>query len=172
MIELMAVVAILAIMATIVTVNWRAILPKTELTSSVRILATTISGTRSEAIARNAVFRIEYDLERHRYRQNTPFRNDGSRRLAFTEEERLVLNWIDLPETVRFHRIVCDGVEYAAGIVSVRFDPLGAVSDHTITLVQQPYENYFTLEVSALTGLLEYHEGFFVREPAKESDFQ
>lgn len=172
MIELMAVVAILALIATMVTMNWRAILPKTELTSSVRILATTISGTRSEAIARNAVFRIEYDLERHRYRQNTPFRNDGSRRLATTEEDRLVMNWIDLPPSVRFSRIHCDGVDYTTGMVFARFDPLGAVSDHIITLVQQPYETFYTLEVSALTGLVEYHEGLFVRAPPKESDFQ
>lgn len=172
MIELMAVVAIIALMATIVTINWRSILPKTELTSAVRILAATISGTRSEAIARNAVFRVEYDLERHRYRQNTPFRNDGSKRLASTDEDRLVMNWIDLPASVRFSRINCDGVDYTTGMVLVRFDPLGAVSDHVITLVQQPYENYFTLEVSALTGLVEYHEGIFVRTPPKESDFQ
>lgn len=172
MIELMAVVAILALIATMVGLNWRAILPKTELTSAVRILATTISGTRSEAIARNAVFRIEYDLERHRYRVNTPFRNDGTRRLASTEEDRLVMNWFDLPTSVRFSRINCDGVDYTTGMVFVRFDPLGAVSDHTITLVQQPYENYYTLEVSALTGLVEYHEGIFVRALPKESDFQ
>lgn len=172
MIEMLAVIVIMGLMATIVTVNWRAILPKSELTSAVRILATTISGTRSEAIARNAVFRIEYDIDRHRYRQNTPFRNDGSRRLASTDEDRLVMNWIELPESVRFSRITCDGVDYTTGMVLVRFDPLGAASGHTITLVQKPYDNFYTLEVAALTGLLDYHEGIFVRVPPKESDFQ
>ena len=172
MVELLAVIVIMGLMATIVTVNWRAILPKSELTSAVRILATTISGTRSEAIARNAVFRIEYDIERNRYRQNTPFRNDGSRRLATTDEDRLVMNWIELPKSVQFSRITCDGVDYTTGMVFVRFDPLGAASGHTITLVQKPYDNFYTLEVAALTGLVDYHEGIYLRAPPKDADFQ
>lgn len=172
MVEILGVIVILGMMVTIVSINWRAILPKSELTSAVRILASTLSSTRSEAIARNAVFRIEYDLDRHRYRQNTPFKNDRSGKLAATEEDRLVLNWIQLPDSVRFSKIVCDGVEFGNGIVAVRFDPLGAASGHTITLIQKPYDNYYTVEVQALTGLIDYHEGLFTREPAKESDFQ
>lgn len=171
MVEILGVIVILGLMATIVSINWRAILPKSELTSSVRILASTLASTRSEAIGRNAIFRIEYDLDRHRFRQNTPFKNDGQGKLAATEEDRLVLNWIELPESVRFSKIVCDGVVFDTGIVAVRFDPLGAASGHTITLIQKPYDTYYTVEVQALTGLIEYHEGLFERAPAQESDF-
>lgn len=170
MIEMMAVIVIMGLMATLVTVNWRSILPKTELTSAVRILATTISGARSDAIARNALFRIEYDIEGQRYRKNTPYRIGGG--LAPTEEERVSDNWIELPQSVRFSRITCDGVEYTAGIVVVRFDPLGAASGHTITLVQKPFDTFYTLEVAALTGLVDYHEGIWMRNLPKESDFQ
>jgi Tfp pilus assembly protein FimT len=170
MVEMLAVIVILGLIATIVTVNWRAILPRSELHSAVRQIASTIQGAHSDAIARNAVFKIEYDLDRHRYRVNTPFRLGGG--LAPNEDERAALPWKDLPQSVRFHKVQIDGVEYTRGIVFVRFDPLGAASGHILTLVQKPYDNYYTIEVQALTGMIDYHEGLFERPPADEKDFQ
>ena len=170
MVEMLAVIVVLGLIATLVTVNWRAILPRSELHAAVREIGSTIQGARSEAIARNAVFKIEYDLDRHRYRQNTPFRLGGG--LAATEEERVAFDWIDLPESVRFNRIQIDGVEYARGLVFVRFDPLGAASGHVIRLVQNPYDTHYTIEVQALTGTIDYHEGVFERAPAEEKDFE
>jgi prepilin-type N-terminal cleavage/methylation domain-containing protein len=170
MIEMMAVIVILGLIATLVTINWRAILPRAELHSSVRMLASTIQGAHSEAIARNAVFKIEYDLDKHRYRVNTPFRLGGG--LAANEEERMAQNWVDLPLSVRFSRVQIDGVDYIKGMVFVRFDPLGAASGHIITLVQNPYDSFYTIEVQALTGMIDYHEGTFERQPAKEEDFR
>ena len=49
----------MGLIATIVMVNWHSILPRAELNSAVRTLASTIQGTRSDAIARNAEFRVE-----------------------------------------------------------------------------------------------------------------
>jgi Tfp pilus assembly protein FimT len=169
MVEMLAVIVILGLIATLVTVNWQAILPRAELHSTVREIASTIQGARSEAIARNAVFKIEYDLDRHAYRVNTPFKLGGG--LAPKEEDRVAFDWIALRESVRFSRIQIDGVEYTRGIVFVRFDPLGAASGHIITLVQHPYDHTYTIEVQGLTGLMDYHEGTFVREPADEKDF-
>jgi Tfp pilus assembly protein FimT len=166
---MLAVIVIMALIATIVTVNWRAMLPKAELHSSVRMLASTLQTAHSEAISRNAVYRIEYDLDKHRYRLNTPFKLGGGQ--ALRDEDRLALPWTDLPESVRFSRIQIDGVDYARGMVYVRFDPLGAASGHVLTLVQKPYDNFYTIEVQALTGLIDYHEGQFIRLAPKESDF-
>jgi prepilin-type N-terminal cleavage/methylation domain-containing protein len=170
MVEMLAVIVILGLIATLVTMNWRAILPRTELHSAIRILASTIQGAHSEAIARNAVFKIEYDLDKHRYRVNTPFRLGGG--LAPNEDERTAQNWIDLPQSVHFSRVQIDGVDYSRGMVFVRFDPLGAASGHIITLEQQPYKNFYTIEVQALTGMIDYHEGTFDRQPPKEDDFK
>ena len=173
MVELLAVLVVLGLIATIVSVNWRAILPATDLHSSVRELASTLEGTRSDAIARNAVFRVEYDLDQHRYRVSTPYKlGGGLATLATSDEERVALPWIGLPKSVRFHRVLIDGEEYTKGMVYVRFDPLGAVSTHSITLVQKPYDTYYTVEVQGLTGQISFHEGLFVREIPKESDFQ
>jgi type II secretion system protein H len=170
MIEMLGVIVILGLVATLVTMNWRAILPRTELHSATRVLASTISGAHSEAIARNAIFRIEYDLDKHRYRVNTPYRLGGG--LAANDDERTALEWTALPESVRFSRIQIDGIEYQKGMVYVRFDPLGAASGHIITLEQQPYKNSYTIEVQGLTGMIDYHEGVFERQPPKEDDFK
>ena len=170
LVEMLAVIVVIALIATMVAVNWQAMLPRAELHSAVRTLAAMIQSAHSEAISRNAVFRIEYDLDKHRYRENTPFKRDGTG-MAARDEERLTLPWTLLPSTVKFSRIDIDGNDYTTGIVFVRFDPLGAASSHVVTLVQKPYDNFYTIEVQPLTGLIDYHEGQFVRLPPKESDF-
>lgn len=170
LVEMLAVIVIMGLMATIVMVSWRAILPHEELHSAVRALAASLQSARSEAIARNGEYRVLYDLENARYRIVTPFKAGGG--LAAREEDKLALAWTVFPKGIQFQRLMIDGIEYAKGMVYVRFDALGAASGHTITLVQKPEDASFTIDVQGLTGLIEYHEGVFVREPAKEGDFQ
>jgi type II secretion system protein H len=169
MVEMLAVIVILGLIATIVTVSWRAVLPHEELHSAVRGLAAALQSVRSEAISRNGEYRIQYDLEANRYRTVTPFKAGGG--LAAKEEERMPLAWTTFPKSVKFQRVMIDGIEYSHGIVFVRFDPLGAASGHTITLVQEPDKNQYTIDVQGLTGLIDYHEGLFVREPPQDTDF-
>lgn len=171
LIEMMGVLVILALVATIVTVNWNAILPRADLHAAVRTLSSTLSGTRSEAIARNARYQIEYDLELQRYRVLTPFRIDGAG-LAVGEEDRRALQWTALPKGVQFQSIAIDGVQITKGHAYVQFDSLGTASGHTIVLLQMPYENRYTIEVQGLLGLIDYHEGLYAREPPKEGDFR
>jgi len=168
---MMGVLVILALVATIVSVNWNAILPRANLHAAVRELSSALSGTRSEAIARNATFQIQYDLDQQRYRIVTPFRMDGQG-LAVGEEDRRALAWSVLPKGVQFQVVTIDGVEFKRGIVYVRFDALGTASGHTIVLIQMPYENRYTIEVQGLLGLIDYHEGVYSRPPPKEADFR
>jgi type II secretion system protein H len=170
LVEMMGVILVMGIIATIVTVNWNAILPKAQLHSAVREIAMTLSGTRSEAIARNAVYQIQYDLDNNRYRIVTPFKHGGG--LAIADEDRAPLAWAELPKSVQFQSVTIDGKDYTRGIVYVRFDPLGAASGHTIILIQHPYENRYSIDVQGLLGLIDYHEGVFVRQPANEDDFR
>jgi prepilin-type N-terminal cleavage/methylation domain-containing protein len=171
LIEIVAVLAVLGMIAGLVTINWRAMLPKAELHSAVRAISQDINGTRSEAIARNAEFLIEYDLEKSRWRMVSPFRLGGGG-LAQTDEERMRLSWKELPASIRFLRVVIDGVDYTQGICAVRFDPLGGSSGHCIVLGQSPDNHIFSIEVQGLTGTIHLHDGTFVREPAKDGDFQ
>ncbi len=168
--EMLAVIVILGLMATLVTVNWRAILPKSELHSAVRNLSEDLNSTRSEAIARNAEFQVQYDLERRAWRILTPFKAGGG--LAMTEEERLALPWKQLPDGIKFVRIDLEGISYAKGQCFVRFDPLGSSSGHVIVLGQEPENNLYTIEVLGLTGMVHFHEGTFLREPPRDTDFR
>lgn len=170
LVEMMGVILVLAIIATIVTVNWNAILPKSELHAAVREISEALSGTRSEAIARNAVYQVQYDIDNGRYRIVTPYRLDGG--LAVADQERRALSWSYLPKGVHFQSVTIDGVAYTRGIAWVRFDPLGAASGHSIVLLQTPYDNRYTIEVQGLLGLIDYYEGVHTRPPPEEGDFQ
>lgn len=171
LVEMMAVLVLLGIIATVVTVNWNAILPKAELHSAVRELASTLSSTRSEAIARSGTFQVQYDLDQNRYRVVTPFRVEGGG-LAVSDEERRASGWTTLPKSVHFQTITIDGIEYTKGLVYVRFDPLGSASGHTIVLEQLPTKNRYSIEVQGLLGLIDYHEGVYSRPPPREADFK
>ena len=177
LIELLVILVILGMLATLTAVTWQSVLPRSELNSAVRELASTISEARSDAIARNAEFTIEYyfeegDAHPRGYRVVTPFRVGPLGGLAVRDEERLARRWQVLPESIVFKSITVDGRRYSDGVVTVRFDPLGAASDHIIVLEQLPYENLYTIEVLALTGLVRFWDGEHVREYPREGDFQ
>ena len=176
LVELMVMLIILGMLATLSFVSWRAIVPGTELNSAVRELAGTLSEARSDAIARNAEFQVEYYFEEaadhpRGYRIVSPYRRGEGGGLAFADEERLARSWIRLPESVVIRSITVDGKLYSEGKVTVRFDPLGAASDHLIVLEQPEYENYYTIEVLALTGLIRFHDGIYSRSIPEEGDF-
>lgn len=170
MVELLGVLVVMGLIATMVTINWQAVFPRAQLNSSVRALAATLQGTRSDAIARSAEFRIQYDIDNHRYRVLTPYRLGGG--LAATEEERLALDWTELPDLVRFARVSIDGLDYEAGVVYVAFDPLGGANGHAIVLQQTEFDSFYTIEVQALTGLIDFYEGVYTREWADAGDFE
>ena len=177
LVELLAILVILGMLATLTVITWQSVLPRSELHSAVRELAATVSEARSDAIARNAEFLIEYyfdETESHPrgYRVVTPYRAGPQGGLAAEDEERFARQWSILPDSIYFKAITIDGTRYDSGAVTVRFDPLGAASDHTVVLEQRPYENFYTIEVLALTGLVQFHDGEFVREYPREEDFR
>ena len=77
LVELMAVVMILGLMITLTAANWRRIVPRAQLNAAVRSLSNVLNGTRSEAIARNAEFRVLYDLDNEAYWVETPYKKTG-----------------------------------------------------------------------------------------------
>lgn len=177
LVELMVILVILGMLATLTVITWQSVLPRSELNSAVRELAAKVSEARSDAIARNAEFLIEYYFEEtdshpRGYRIVTPYRLGPQGGLAVSDEERYALQWSVLPATIYFKSITVNGTRYDSGSVTVRFDPLGAASDHLVVLEQKPYENFYTIEVLALTGLIQFHDGEFAREMPSEADFK
>jgi prepilin-type N-terminal cleavage/methylation domain-containing protein len=170
LVELMVVVILIGLIAGTASINWGRVLPRERLNADVRGLAATIQGCRSDAISKNAEFRIHYQLDSGEYWVETPFKPEGG--LSYREEEqRLILGRERLAPGVGFESITIDGEPYVDGEVYVRFDPLGTSSDHWIVLVQPEYERAYTIEVQALTGLIGFNEGRVDREPAEDNDF-
>lgn len=169
LVELLAVVTIMGLMAGVVAVSWQSSLPRAELNSTVHDIAAAVSGARSDAISRNGEFRIYYDLDANSYRVVSPYRSGGG--IAQTEEERLVVKRMRLPDNIDMRRVTIDGLQYESGTVYVTFDPLGSATGHTISLIQAPFDNHTTVEVLPLTGLIRFHYEEFERQIMTEEDF-
>jgi prepilin-type N-terminal cleavage/methylation domain-containing protein len=173
LVELLAVIIVIGLIAGVIAVDFRAIVPRARLYAAGRDIAATISGARSDAISRNSEFRIVYDLDEEMYYISSPFRPGGG--LALLEEERMILKRTWLPDDVFFSHLVVDGVEYDEGQVFVRFDALGRASDHTVTLGQSGLGRIpaiYSIEVLPLTGLVRFHYEDFRREPVTEDEFR
>lgn len=169
LVELLVVVAILGMLAGVATISWRSVLPRTALNTDVRVLASRLSATRSDAISRNAIYQIVYDIDNDRYWVRPPFDAEGH--FEPNEEERAQLFMTPLRQGVRLRQVTIDGETYDDGLVKVRFDPLGASNDHTVVLHHEPFDRYHTIEVLALTGLLRFHDGIVEREAPSDGDF-
>ena len=173
LVELLAVIMVLGMMATLVAVDWRAMLPRTRLNSTIRSIASTISGTRSDAIARNAEFGILYDIEKNRWRVVSPFMQSGG--LAPEFSQRHAYEWLQCESSVEIQSVTVEGQQFTENPTDqglfINFDPLGSSSGHTIVLTQPVYENQYTIEVLGLTGLIRMHSGYFTREPVDDSNF-
>lgn len=175
LVELMAVMAIVALIVGMVSLSIEAILPGERLNTSIRELASELQRVRTEAISRSMPFRLIYDLDSERYRIATPFQVGGGRILTeddpMDDEQRFYAPWTPMREGVVIQSVFVGGVEYTDGEVFVRFDPLGSATDHTVVLAQPDYGSAFTIEVLGLTGLIKMHDGIVFREPATDSDF-
>ena len=176
LVELMGVIVVLGLMATMVAVSWQSMLPRAELNKAVRELSSQLYSVRSDAISRKARFEVQYSFSAEEdrpvgYRVISPFRADGRGGLAAADETRLAMHWQELPASVRFKRIRVNGQDVTEGVVSVYFDPLGTSTDHLVVLEQVPSGELHTIEVFALTGDFRLHDGEFVRELPQESDF-
>lgn len=174
-VEILVVVAIAGLMVGVVSISMEALVPGERLNASIRELASELSRARTEAISRNMEFRVEYDQTNNRYRVVTPFAIGGGTVRTFDDpeddEQRYFGPWKDLNPGVAFKRIVIGGVEHVGTTCFVRFDPLGAASDHSVILTQPAFENAFTIEVLPLTGLIRMHAGEYLRDFPNDGDF-
>jgi len=172
----MVVVAIIGLMVTTVSVSFETLVPRERLNTSIRNLTADLMKARASAISRNLEFRLEYDLDRERYRMATPFRLGGGRVLHDAdldeEEGRFYTSWTPMKTGVEIQSVFIGGEEFTEGMAVVRFDPLGSASDHLIILSQPRYKRTFTLEFLALTGLVRMHEGVFFRQFPEDADFR
>jgi prepilin-type N-terminal cleavage/methylation domain-containing protein len=167
--ELMAVVAVMGLIAGVVAVDYMASLPRAELNSALHDIAASVSGARSDSIARNGEFRIYYDLDANSYFISSPYALGGGQ--AQSEEDRLIVKRVLLPDSISIERVSVDGYDYTEGRVFVSFSPVGSATGHTVYFVQAPMESVTTVEVLPLTGLVRFHDGVYLRDEVTEEDF-
>ena len=175
LVEIIVVTVIIALVSTVAGLRIDSILPKERLNTSVRNLADTLRGVRSDAISRSLVFYVQYDLDNERYRVLSPFSLEGG---LFEEgedddDERFVGPWKDLPDGVELYSFNMAGRTWTAGEeMFARFDGKGTASDHQLVLTQPKYNSFYTVEVLALTGTFKFHQGDFERDAPDDLDFQ
>ena len=173
LVELMVVVIVLGLIGGVAVTSWASMLPNQQFNSAIRELSEVLYGTRSEAIARNREYRIQYDLDQDAYRVRTPFQPGGGFATSEEEADHLWANETDLKESgIDLLQVTVDGQTYTDGRVEVYFLPLGGSAYHIVQLRQSLFERDFTLEVLPLTGEIRMHDGLFEREAADEGDFR
>jgi prepilin-type N-terminal cleavage/methylation domain-containing protein len=173
LVELMVVIIVLGLIGGVAMTSWAAMLPNQQFNSAIRELSEVLYGTRSEAIARNREYRIQYDLDNDTYRVRTPFRPGGGFATTEEEEDHLWANETNLAESgIDILQVTVDGENYTDGKVEVNFQPLGGSAYHVVQLRQTLFEREFTLEVLPLTGEIRMHDGIFERDLADEGDFR
>lgn len=173
LVELMVVIIVLGLIGGVAMTSWASMLPNQQFNTAIRNLSEVLYGTRSEAIARNREYRIQYDLDKDTYRVRTPFKPGGG--FATTEEDadHLWSNETDLAESgIDLLEVTVDGQKYTDGKVEVYFLPLGGSAYHVVQLRQTMFERDFTLEVLPLTGEIRMHDGLFERDRAEEGNFR
>lgn len=169
----MLVVAVIGLVTVVITGSLDSLLPKERLNTAVRNLTATLRNARSEAVGRSLEFLVEYDIDGDRYRMVTPFSREGERfdEEEMDDQERFAMQWETLPPGVELISVSITGDTFSDGRCFARFDPRGAASDHQVVLAQLQYENYYTIEVMALTGTFKFHRGIFVRTAPDDGDF-
>lgn len=178
LIELLVVIVILGTVAGMVSVSWDAVFPSQRLHSDVRELSSVLQSARVDAIARSVEIHVIYDIDNNKYwvefpRPDAVAQRSGSNReqLEIDEEQKARISEHKLKNGVEIASVTIDGKEWIDGQVYVRYDPLGAASEHRIVLFQPKFRAYYTIEVLPLTGLIRFHDGIPVREEARDEDF-
>jgi len=173
--ELMVVSAIIGLTTYFVALSFDTIVPRERLNTAVRNLTAILRDARSDAISRNLPHRIEYDLPKRRYRVLYPFSVEVGvfREGVDAEDRRLASPWQILPDGIEFHQLYVAGEIYnGTEPYRVFFDPRGSATEHMVVLSQPRYEDFYTIEVLALSGHFRLHDGIWQRDLVDEQDFK
>ncbi len=173
LLELMVVIAIMALATRLVFLNAGAFIPSWQLNSEARRLASRISFLASEARIQGRRMGLEFDLDRECLRTNLP----ADYTLALVDEAtppQLSTDWrrLDPPLVIDSIEIAAKGNIYKSGRVVLPFSPLGTTVEAAIFLRNPNYENLeTTLLVHGLTGEVEVLPGEIHLEEVTENDF-
>jgi len=156
-IELMVVVAILALVLQMVMLNMGAMVPKTKLDAESKKLVANIDFLRSEARVQGKRYLMQLDLGKARWRMVLPAEERLVSEQTLEETQPRALDWTALEEGVVFGGAgaVARGIA-RSGIYEIVFDESGNTADQMVFLkLEDDEEMVWTVQVRGLTGQTE-----------------
>lgn len=158
LIELIAVVVIIAILATVVAPNLDKLSPKYSLRAGAREIASTVENCRSQSIITGETFSVVYDLDEQEYGVLLPMQYDEWGEPE-TDERQPVLPRRRLPRSVRIVEVILpDNQSHGDGQVQCDFSPFGNSGSHAVVVqYDEDEEMRIWVKTNALLGFTTFH---------------
>jgi prepilin-type N-terminal cleavage/methylation domain-containing protein len=138
LIELMAVILIIAVATGIVVTNLDYFSPKYSLRAEARMISSNFEFARSSAIRQDKTFSIIYDIDENSYCTLLPAEEDEDGRLI--EDERGMAGGVmtKLKYGVKLAEVLLpDGTEVTSGKVQIDITPYGETGSHIVVLERE-----------------------------------
>ncbi len=173
LIEIMAVVLLLGLMMSGVSIALDRFVPGQQIDGEARQLLSQLDLARSGAIAAGRPYRVVIDLDEHQYWVYTPYDVDG--RIAKTKEEQVPIDRFVLETGVRFGGVLRPGSTNqltTEGKVEFVFPSSGISTDVVLYLSSDAGELYDkTLFLGGLTGRTSITDGHQTPGTVRDEDF-
>lgn len=173
--ELMVVIAIISLLASIVVVNLDGLTAPTRLDGAGRSLGNQLVALHDTACLKNRLLSLEIDVPNGRWRMiDAPTPTDVPDPRD-REEETYYGTWTALPSGVQIKEIAFSASEVVRGenvIVTFNGDGELQPGGFVAFLVHEnlPEEEGMSVELSGLTGLVAYHRGKFTAEEVRRAE--
>jgi type II secretion system protein H len=174
-IEMLVVIAILALVASIVVVNMDGMSAPTKLRGSARAMGNLLLSLKEMAALKNRALSVEFDVEGQRWRVIDAPNETDVPNAKEREEATYYGDWDSPPSGVRLAELSFSSTDVARGsstIITFQGDgevaPSGFVAFFTYERMKD--EDGISVEVSGLTGLVTYRDGHFKAEEIRKAE--
>jgi len=173
LIELMVVIVILGVIATVIAPNIDRISPKYSLRAGAREIASTIEHVRSQSALTGETYSIVYELDKKQYWILLPVKMDEYGQPSEEDREPVRPPRL-LPSGVKIVDIITsDNESHADGEVQIDFSPFGNTGSHIVLLQYEDKEELkIWVRTNALLGFTTFHynEMLFAEYETEEDD--
>jgi type II secretion system protein H len=174
-IEMMVVIAILALLASIVVANLDGISAPTKLRGTARSLGNQLLELKEMAALKDRAMSMELDLEHQRWRViDAPSVTDIPDARE-RDDATFFGDWVETPSGVRIQEVSFSSTESdSSGSMMITFQADGELSPSGFVAFLKhdtlPEDEGMSVEVSGLTGLVAYHDGHFKAEEIRRPE--
>ncbi len=173
--ELMVVIAILGLLASLVTANLDGITASSRLDGAARSFGNLVMTMHDVATLRQHDLTLEIDGENQRYRTvEVPSATDVPDQRD-REEQTIWGDWTTMPQGILLREVAFSATDVERGAtVNVTFAATGELTPSGFVVFfardGAPDEDGVSVEVSGLTGLVAYHRGRFQAEEIRRAE--